>query len=339
MEKTLRDAIFAARQAQALAEASAEEEEEEDEEDEEHNDGEEDDGEEVEEDASSQAEEEDGSEEDGEGEAQQETEGEEEEEEEEDTEVQPEGEGAGNTGTLVAAVQATEVNTTGARNSTTHKAEWDQFMRQVTSRKVFPKKLTGEFKANKTDLFNVWMDSGKDWQKTELMVEGKQTNEVLSRKEMVAVKAKKIIEEYGDEKGKALIKRRREAGLYYEDEDWPTDEMESWIYMPQGRLLREDHSVSETMSGKAKIDDKQAFNALTGADGPLAAGSLPEIKAATEAGQKKLFQIMDDEGKAVTKKAKAPKNAENTSEKVTPKTPQESGPQSSDSRRSSMHYP
>ena len=322
MEKTLRDAIFAAKQAQALAEASAEEEDAEDQDGDDDNDSaeEEDSGEEAEE-PSPAGEEASGSEED--GEAAEETESEEEEHEEADDEEEPAVPNNENKGALVAAVQGTEANAAQVRNSTTHKADWDQFMRQVTARKVFPKKLTGEFKASKTDLFNVWMDSGKSWQKTELMVERKQSSKVLSRKDMEAVKAKKIIEEYGEEKGKALIKRRRECGLYYDDEDWPSDELETWIYMPKGRLLRAEDSFTESMSGKAKLDDKQAFDALTGADGPLASGSLPEIKAATEAGQKKLYQIMDEEGKAVTKKPKTPKNVENSVEEVVPKTPQE----------------
>ena len=43
---------------------------------------------------------------------------------------------------------------------------------------------------------------------------------------MNAVKAKNILKEYGDEKGKELIKKRRELGLWYLDDDYLINEMD-----------------------------------------------------------------------------------------------------------------
>ena len=139
-------------------------------------------------------------------------------EEEQETPPAENGENA-----LVQAVETTVANGKAARNSVTDKAAWDKFTRDAANRKVFPSKLCGEFTRNKNNLFNMWLDAGRDWTKTEILVERTHSQETLSRKQMVAKKAKDIIKEWGEKKGKELIQKRREAGLWYADEDYPTD--------------------------------------------------------------------------------------------------------------------
>lgn len=103
---------------------------------------------------------------------------------------------------------------------------------------------------------------------------------------------------------------------------------EAWIYMPVGRMLREDQIVKESMKARGKTQsDKAMMDALTGADGILSAGALPGVKAASEEGQKKLLQMMDDENKPVKKAPKVKnKEDETKAEAVKPKTTHESRP-------------
>ena len=101
---------------------------------------------------------------------------------------------------------------------------------------------------------------------------------------------------------------------------------ETWHYMPDGRTVRQDNVTSETFkaSGEKKLS-RPMLNALTSEDGPLAPGALPAIKAATEAGQKKLLQSLDEEKDSLKRKPEPPKEDAPELEDVTPKTPKEPG--------------
>lgn len=103
----------------------------------------------------------------------------------------------------------------------------------------------------------------------------------------------------------------------------PVQEM--WVYMPQGRVVRQDELTKEKFGAKATSTvDAAMFQALTGEDGPLPSGLLPSIKTATEAGTKKLFQALDDDNKQVIKQKKESKEKDK-SEELKPKTVKESG--------------
>ena len=104
---------------------------------------------------------------------------------------------------------------------------------------------------------------------------------------------------------------------------------ENWIYMPKGRLVRQDDLVSDSVKAKAtKKLDETLFNALTAEEGGiLPTGSLPSIKATSEAGQRAIVCALGDESKAVPKPKKAAKPKGGEAEKVTPKTIHEPGPQ------------
>ena len=103
---------------------------------------------------------------------------------------------------------------------------------------------------------------------------------------------------------------------------------ERWIYMPQGRLLRQDDTTTYSLkvSGSKKLD-QQMFAALTAEEGgPLAAGALPSVKAASEQGSRAVMQALDDD-KTTVIKPKKPKPAKATEEQVVPKTALQPGPQ------------
>ena len=226
-----------------------------------------------------------------------------------------------------AATETVEMAKT-VRNSVTNKAEWDKYVRQVGNRNVFPAKLAPAFAKSKTDLFNLWLDSGMDWEKTTVLAERKRLTRSLSRNQLEAVQAKELYEKRGSEKAQQLIAMREKEGMWYPDDDFPQDPMERWYYMPRGRILREDGVVEESLSlhGKAAVD-KTVMEALTNPEGgPLASGMLPSVRAQTEAGQKRLLEALD-ENRAAVKKVKVPKakkvQDEENSVLVAAKKPQE----------------
>ncbi len=99
-------------------------------------------------------------------------------------------------------------------------------MRQ-TSGKKFPLALADYLQSNKTDLFNFWMDSDKDWKKVELKVQRSVENENTSTKGWEAVQGKILRQKFTEEKFQKLITARKASGLWYEDDDFPADDDES----------------------------------------------------------------------------------------------------------------
>lgn len=90
---------------------------------------------------------------------------------------------------------------------------------------------------------------------------------------------------------------------------------EYWIYMPQGRLVRQDNSTSESLGLKGKTEcNPDLLQALTSDEGPLKAGMLPGVKAASAEGQKKLLEALDE--KTEVKKRTTPKRTENDKDPV-----------------------
>ncbi|CAL1160360.1 unnamed protein product [Cladocopium goreaui] len=229
------------------------------------------------------------------------------------------------------ALQIAIANTT--RNSNlyerkTNKREWDRFDRQ-TKGGQFPTGLQPLLRKKKTDLFGLWLDFGEDWDRVQCEVERRAESTNLARSEWVAVQAKTLKAGMEQSKFDELIKKRIDAGLYYQDLDFPSDPMENWIYMPKGRLLRQDELVSESVSTKAtKKLDQGLFNALTAEEGGiLPAGALPAVKAASEAGQRAVLSALDDDGKQVMKPKRQQKAKPGEAEKISPKTVLESGSQ------------
>ena len=118
----------------------------------------------------------------------------------------------------------------GVRNSETHKKEWDKFAREAQNKKTFPVSLMPAFRKNKNDLFGIWLDNGMSWERTEIAGVREQESKNLARSEMVGVQAKDIRAKLGNEKADQVIEARKAAGLYYLDDDFPTDP-EDWEFL------------------------------------------------------------------------------------------------------------
>ena len=127
---------------------------------------------------------------------------------------------------MESALKTTEENAQKMRNSSTHKREWDSFVRQAASKHSFPCKLAPSYLKSKVELFNFWLDAGKDWDKTLAIVERKQQSESLSRKQWTAIQAKDIYATRTKEKADELVEKRKAANLYYLDDDFPEDPMD-----------------------------------------------------------------------------------------------------------------
>eukprot|EP00435_Cladocopium_sp_Y103_P041279 s1614_g11.t1 len=96
--------------------------------------------------------------------------------------------------------------------------------------------------------------------------------------------------------------------------------------MPAGKVVRQDNVTGEKMTARASSGDQDMFNAMI--QDVLPSGAVPDVKAANEAGAKKLLQLVDHESRAVAKAKAKPRAAKpEGSEPVEPKTVLESGAQ------------
>lgn len=101
--------------------------------------------------------------------------------------------------------------------------------------------------------------------------------------------------------------------------------------MAAGAMVRKDDMVSDTLAVKSKVDlDRDMLQALTGPEGPLAHGGVPDAKAVTAEGSQALLAQLDQgvmvaqpkakaKAKARAAKAKA-KGSDGKSERVVPLT-------------------
>ena len=69
----------------------------------------------------------------------------------------------------------------------------------------------------------IWLDSEEDWDACVIEVERSQESSSLSRKQWTAIQVKDLRKTMPEAKLNELVTRRKEAGLYYNDEDWPDD--------------------------------------------------------------------------------------------------------------------
>ena len=73
--------------------------------------------------------------------------------------------------------------------------------------------------------------------------------------------------------------------------------------MPAGHQVRRDDRRSGQMAVKGRVKcDQEMLNAMVKEDGPLAGGALPAVVAATEAGKRKLHEVVTKESVATAKK-------------------------------------
>ena len=125
---------------------------------------------------------------------------EEEEEEEDGEEAEEEGEHEEEEGdedekttpchALVPVTKSTSMASEDLKNSATHKKEWDKFCREALNRAKFPQELSEYYATKKTELFNIWMDTGMSWQSCKLHVERDITQRNRTTKGWQAVQGK-----------------------------------------------------------------------------------------------------------------------------------------------------
>lgn len=147
---------------------------------------------------------------------------------------------------LVPATAGAAEATNALRNSTTNKREWDAFCRQLKSGNKIPCQVSeyAQNAANKTCLFGMWLDSGKDWNQCSLTLERtlKQKNE--SEKGWCAVQGRELKKKYegNPKKYQKLVESRKKSGLWYPDDDFPDDDEEPrFIY---GKYPKDPSKVS-----------------------------------------------------------------------------------------------
>ena len=75
-------------------------------------------------------------------------------------------------------------------------------------------------------MFGLWLDFGEDWDRVQCEVERRAESTNLARSEWVAVQAKTLKAGMEQSKFDELIKKRIDAGLYYQDLDFPSDPMD-----------------------------------------------------------------------------------------------------------------
>lgn len=96
--------------------------------------------------------------------------------------------------------------------------------------------------------------------------------------------------------------------------------------MPKGRIVRQDDKTKETLKiAASKKIDRPTLESMISEEGPLASGALPSFKAASVAGQQKLQESLDEEGKKVEKAKAKPKARPKEPETIEPKTTAQCG--------------
>lgn len=112
------------------------------------------------------------------------------------------------------------------RQGMTHKNEWDAFVRQLKTGAQIPAGVSeyAVSAAGRKDLFNMWLDANQDWKACQLLLERKQEQVNTASRGWEAKQGKTLKEMYSKEKYESLVASRKQAGLWYEDEDFPGDD-------------------------------------------------------------------------------------------------------------------
>ncbi|CAK9008792.1 unnamed protein product [Durusdinium trenchii] len=224
---------------------------------------------------------------------------------------------------LVPVVNEGAATTLALKNSTTHKAQWDKFCREALSRSKFPAELSEYYNTKKTELFNIWMDSGMNWSSCKLAVDRQVSQRNVASKGWHAVQGKTLRQQYTSEKFEKLIQERQKQGLWYEDDLFPGDLDEAWFFVRVGEKVKQDNETLEklTLTAKADVNDDMRAALTDAADGVLRPGALPSTSAVGKDGNKALLDAL---GKAVAiAKPKRSKERDGLADPVKPQTTEE----------------
>ena len=207
---------------------------------------------------------------------------------------------------------------------TTNKREYDSFCRAIQNRKAFPLDLSVYVAKSKTDLFNAWLDAGRNWDKCRMIMKRSHVNSNESLSGWIAKSGKDLVTEYGEEKAKSLMERRYASGLYYNSDDFPDDPLERFYYMKKPREMTHREIVNDeaTLEGSNNLSNDMVKSLIDESDGIFRSGAMPNDRALASAGQKALLDGVAEGGVQAAPKKKAKKDTEG-SEAAKPKTPAE----------------
>ncbi len=157
---------------------------------------------------------------------------------------------------------------------------------------------------SKVDVFNAWLDSGKNWDECKMKVTRKHTSESESLQGWVATNGRDLVAQYGKDKAKTLMDKRSAAGLCYDHEDFPNDELERFYCMKKPKEMNKKSSVTDSakIEGAANLDSDMLRHLTEENEGIFRLGGLPEGHASTSAGQKALLEGLEGPVVAAPKK-------------------------------------
>lgn len=114
------------------------------------------------------------------------------------------------------------------RNSMSNKKDYDNFCRQAKTK--MPAQLNELYLAKKQEVFNMWLDCGMDWDRCCMEAERKHQQRNVAMRGWRAMQGKELKKLYSEEKYKALITKRKEQGLFYEDDEFKNDDEDDPMY-------------------------------------------------------------------------------------------------------------
>ena len=74
----------------------------------------------------------------------------------------------------------------------------------------------------------MWLDYDKSWDRLELEVQRRHEQKTSAKSGWEAVQGRDLVTKYGEAKALKLMKSRKDAGLWYEDADFPDCDEESY---------------------------------------------------------------------------------------------------------------
>ena len=107
----------------------------------------------------------------------------------------------------------------------TNKKDWDSFVRSKGRFKVHE-----FYEANKIECFNMWLDSGKEWDQVKLKVDRLHEQRTEAKRGMIATQGKDLKKTHTEEKAQQIMAARKASGLWYPSDDFEGDDDETYKF-------------------------------------------------------------------------------------------------------------